>query len=57
MTPEPSFWQTFTELVSTNPIILNRLQGSSHPRYPELIYPIDYGYLKNTSAGEAMPWK
>ena len=52
MTPDASFWQTLTELIETNPIILDRPKGRAHPRYPVLIYPLDYGFLENTSAGD-----
>ncbi len=51
MTPDTSFWQTMTELAANNRIILDRPKGAAHPRYPDLIYPLDYGYLENTSAG------
>lgn len=52
MTPDSSFWQTLTELATTGSIILDRPKGTAHPRYPELIYPLNYGYLENTSAGD-----
>src|SRR5215207_4308879 len=52
MIPETSFWQTLTELASINSIIVDRPRGTAHPRYAELIYPFDYGYLENTSAGD-----
>lgn len=52
MTPETSFWQTMTELAATNKIMLDRPKGAVHPRYPDLIYPLDYGYLENTTAGD-----
>ncbi len=48
-----SFWQTMTELAETGSIVLDRPKGSAHPRYPEMIYPLDYGYLENTSAAMA----
>ncbi len=47
-----SFWQEVNQLVINNPIIIDRPTGSSHPRYPEAIYPLDYGYLENTKAGD-----
>lgn len=47
-----SFWQEVNQLVIKNPIIIDRPAGSSHPRYPEAIYPLDYGYLENTKAGD-----
>ncbi len=52
MKPDTSFWQTITELAANNPITLDRPKGTAHPRYPDLIYPLDYGYLENTSAGD-----
>lgn len=29
-------------------IVIDRPKGSAHPRFPQLIYPVDYGYLENT---------
>ena len=52
MTPDTSFWQSLSQLFTTNTIIVDRPKGSAHPRYPEAIYPLDYGYLENTTAGD-----
>jgi len=52
MKPDTSFWQAMSELLVTNPIIMDRPKGSSHPRYPEVVYPLDYGYLENTTASD-----
>jgi inorganic pyrophosphatase len=52
MQPETHFWQEIAALVTTNAITIDRPKGSSHPRYPEVIYPLDYGYLENTSAAD-----
>ena len=52
MTPDTSFWQTISELAVTNQIIIDRPKGTAHPRYADMIYPLDYGYLENTSAGD-----
>ena len=41
-----------TELLATNPIVIDRPKGSPHPRFPEIIYPLDYGYLENTTASD-----
>lgn len=41
-----------TTLVTTNVIVIDRLKGSSHPRYGEAVYPFDYGYLENTTASD-----
>ena len=41
-----------TELLSSNAIILDRPKGSFHPRYREVVYPLDYGYLENTISSD-----
>src|SRR5512138_3074604 len=52
MTPDTSFWQAISELLVTNNVIIDRPKGSTHPRYPKVIYPLDYGYLENTTASD-----
>lgn len=49
MIPDTTFWQEMTQLVITSPIVIDRPKDSAHPRYPEIIYPLDYGYLENTT--------
>jgi inorganic pyrophosphatase len=44
------FWQSLDILVAERPLVIDRPQGSAHPRYPEMIYPLDYGYLEGTCA-------
>ena len=46
------FWRTLDELVATSEIVIDRPKGSAHPRFPDLIYPLDYGYLDGTTAGD-----
>ena len=48
--PEDSFWTALDSLVCESEIVIDRPKGSHHPRYPEQVYPVDYGYLKNTTA-------
>ena len=52
MTFEKLFWQGMMDLIVTNKIIIDRPKYKPHPRYPELIYPLDYGYLEGTTAGD-----
>ncbi len=52
MKSDTSFWQEIRRLALTNSIIIDRPKGSSHPRYPEAVYPLDYGYLENTTASD-----
>ena len=49
---ELSFWQTLAELAETSEISIDRPRGFAHPRYPDLIFPLDYGYLEGTSSGD-----
>jgi inorganic pyrophosphatase len=39
-------------LLQSAELVIDRPRGSSHPRYPSLVYPLDYGYLKGTSGGD-----
>lgn len=47
-----AFWQYLEKLVDESPLVIDRPRGSHHPRYPVLIYPLDYGYLDGTSASD-----
>lgn len=44
------FWNALDELVSNSEIVIDRPKGTAHPRYPDFIYQVDYGYLKNTAS-------
>ena len=44
------FWQAIDSLASSGRIVIDRPKGSSHPKYPDCIYPVDYGYLENTTS-------
>ena len=46
------FWNTLETLLAENQVIVDRPKGHPHPRYPDVIYPLDYGYLEGTSAGD-----
>lgn len=46
------FWQQLDTLFDSSTIIIDRPKGSAHPRYSDIIYPLDYGYLDNTTAGD-----
>lgn len=44
------FWKALDELVNNSEIVIDRPKGLAHPKYPDFIYQVDYGYLKNTSS-------
>ena len=41
-----------SQLLITNSLIIDRPRGSVHPRYPSVIYPLDYGYIENTTSSD-----
>jgi inorganic pyrophosphatase len=51
-TMDERFWQALDTLVASCELIIDRPRGSAHPRYVDFIYPLDYGYLKNTSSAD-----
>ena len=44
------FWTALDELVLHSEIVIDRPKGTTHPKFPNFIYCLDYGYLKNTSS-------
>ncbi len=47
-----SFWKYLDSLILAAELVIDRPKGSSHPRHKSIVYPLDYGYLKGTSAGD-----
>lgn len=45
-----NFWEALDSLVNNSEIVIDRPKGTAHPKYPDFIYKVDYGYLKNTSS-------
>ena len=39
-------------LLAAHELVLDRPRGTAHPRFPDLIFPLDYGYLAGTSGGD-----
>jgi inorganic pyrophosphatase len=48
----PDFWNYLDQLVDSHPLVIDRPRGSHHPRFPEIIYPLDYGFLEGTTSGD-----
>jgi inorganic pyrophosphatase len=49
---EESFWLRLDELIKSSEMVIDRPKGTRHPGYPDLIFPLDYGYLKGTTGGD-----
>lgn len=45
---DTDFWGMLDELVKQSEILIDRPRGTVHPKYPDFLYEVDYGYLKNT---------
>ena len=50
----PQFWQALDQLLARSALVIDRPKDSSHPRFPEMVYPLDYGYLENTASMDEM---
>jgi inorganic pyrophosphatase len=46
------FWDFLDHLIESSETIIDRPAGSHHPRHPEVVYPLDYGYLSGTSSAD-----
>ncbi len=44
------FWYALDDLVASSEIVIDRPKGTVHPKYPNIVYKVDYGYLKNTTS-------
>lgn len=44
------FWEALDKLVEGSEIVIDRPKGTAHPKYPDFIYKVDYGYLKDTKS-------
>jgi inorganic pyrophosphatase len=46
------FWSFLDRLIASSRVVIDRPKGTHHPRFPEMVYPLDYGYLEGTTAGD-----
>ncbi|KAK0625819.1 inorganic pyrophosphatase-related protein [Immersiella caudata] len=52
MSREAAFFAKLDQLCSSSEFIVDRPKASRHPRIPDAAYPVDYGYLGNTTGGD-----
>ncbi|WP_456425398.1 inorganic diphosphatase [Rhodocaloribacter sp.] len=45
-------WAGWETLITRNGYTIDRPYGSAHPRFPDILYPIDYGYVNDTLGGD-----
>jgi len=51
-TKSTDFWIYIDRLVANHPVVVDRPKISPHPRYPDITYPLDYGYLDGTTGAD-----
>ena len=44
------FWQKLDTIYLSSEVIIDKPKGFVHPLYANLVYPVNYGYLKDTLA-------
>jgi inorganic pyrophosphatase len=49
---EPDEWWLWEKLVDERGVVIDRKRGDTHPRYPNMIYPCDYGHIPRTVAAD-----
>ena len=47
---ETLFWTRLDDLIASSKIVIDRPKDKPHPHWPDLIFPLDYGYLEGTIA-------
>jgi inorganic pyrophosphatase len=48
-------WDMWDGIFRLRGVTVERSAGSAHPRYPGIIYPIDYGFVNDTLANDGEP--
>lgn len=49
------FWQKLDTLYLSSQLVIDRPKNTCHYKYSNLIYPVDYGYLSDTTSTDAAP--
>ena len=49
------FWQKLDTLYLSSKLVVDRPKGTCHYKYSNLVYPVDYGYLNDTTGSDQAP--
>ncbi|KAH6883503.1 inorganic pyrophosphatase-related protein [Thelonectria olida] len=52
MPREHRFFTNIDHICASARLVVDRPKDSRHPRVPQAIYPVDYGYLEGTTGGD-----
>jgi inorganic pyrophosphatase len=45
-----NYWDCLKAIIAENEIIIDRKKNTCHPKYKDMIYPVDYGYISGTTS-------
>ena len=46
------FWQKLDSLYFSSSVVIDRPKNSKHPKYDDMVYPVNYGYLTDTLSSD-----
>jgi inorganic pyrophosphatase len=46
------FFPNLDDLVARSTVTIDRRRGHAHPRFPDVVYPLDYGHLENSRSSD-----
>lgn len=49
------FWQKLDTLFLSSKLVVDRPRNTCHYKYSNLVYPVDYGYLSDTTGSDQAP--
>lgn len=49
------FWQKLDTILLSSSLKIDRPKGTTHSKYTNLVYPVDYGYLIDTMVSDQQP--
>jgi len=47
-----NYWSELDALVKNKGFTIERAKDTAHPKYPDYIYPLDYGFIPNTVSSD-----
>src|SRR5262245_19070935 len=50
--PTVAHWELWERLIEQQGVVINQPVGSRHPRYEDMLYEYDYGYIPGTRAAD-----
>lgn len=45
-------WNAWERIIRDNGIVIDRASGRPHPKFSDIVYPIDYGYVRGTVSSD-----